>query len=111
MTTTTSGRTRAQLWALAGTLGPAGIALGIGMLGYSSTVDDPCEGFGCASFGYAAISAAAGAVAGPVAVLGQLVTAAAGTAVRPLRAHPLLLGLLGAVLSWAVLAAMLFVVL
>ena len=95
---------RAQVWALAATFLPAALVAVIACVVSRNLDDTGCDGFGCASFGYAVISAYAAFTAPVVGALGQLVTAGLG-AVRPaLRTHPAGLGLLGALLSWIAVA-------
>ena len=100
MPATTPRPVRAQVWALAATFLPAALVAVIAYLAATSVDDSGCEGFSCASFGYAVIGAYAAFTAPIVGVLGQLATAGLG-AVRPsLRHHPAGLGLLGALIGW-----------
>lgn len=102
MPSTDARPVRAQVWALAATFLPAALIAVIAVAAGRSVDDSGCEGFGCASFGYAVISAYAAYTAPVVGVLGQLTTAGLG-AVRPsLRSHPARLGLLGALAAWIV---------
>jgi hypothetical protein len=103
MTTTLSPRVRAQFWALAATAGPALLATAVGLAAAVTVDDTGCEGYTCPSFGYGVLAVFAFVAAPAVGVLGQLATAGLGAAARPLRSHPVVLGLLGAALAWGVL--------